>query len=114
MPACCEKDCTCLNNPAPEGIIPLFREVCLDQGAQLRRHLRAYPKPHLEALDGLIQQHAKSVGTGQPTRARGEYLARYVSDCVNCHTQLDSTTFVPQDVTAVVDEWLNLRLQIPQ
>jgi N-methylhydantoinase A len=28
--------------------------------------------------------------------------------------QLDSTTFVPQDVTAVVDEWLNLRLRIPQ
>jgi mono/diheme cytochrome c family protein len=31
----------------------------------------------------------------QPTRGRGEYLARYVSDCVNCHTQLDSTTFEP-------------------
>jgi N-methylhydantoinase A len=28
--------------------------------------------------------------------------------------QLDSTTFVPQDVTAAVDEWLNLRLRIPQ
>jgi N-methylhydantoinase A len=28
--------------------------------------------------------------------------------------QLDSTTFVPQDVAAVVDEWSNLRLRMPQ
>ena len=35
--------------------------------------------------------HRKS----SPRVRRGEYLARYVSDCVNCHTQLDSTTFEP-------------------
>jgi mono/diheme cytochrome c family protein len=29
----------------------------------------------------------------QPTRGRGEYLARYVSNCVGCHTPRDPNTF---------------------
>ena len=29
----------------------------------------------------------------QPTKERGEYLARYVSNCVGCHTPRDATTF---------------------
>jgi len=29
----------------------------------------------------------------QPTKERGEYLARYVSNCVGCHTPRDETTF---------------------
>jgi mono/diheme cytochrome c family protein len=31
----------------------------------------------------------------KPTRERGEYLARYVANCVGCHTPLDDTTFSP-------------------
>ena len=31
----------------------------------------------------------------EPTQERGEYLARYVSDCVGCHTNLDDMTFAP-------------------
>lgn len=31
----------------------------------------------------------------KPTRERGEYLARYVGNCVGCHTPLDDTTFEP-------------------
>src|SRR5262249_42238299 len=30
-----------------------------------------------------------------PTKERGEYLARYVSNCIGCHTNLDDTTFAP-------------------
>jgi len=29
------------------------------------------------------------------TKERGEYLARYVSNCIGCHTDLDDTTFAP-------------------
>jgi mono/diheme cytochrome c family protein len=29
------------------------------------------------------------------TKARGEYLARYVANCVGCHTALDDLTFAP-------------------
>jgi mono/diheme cytochrome c family protein len=29
------------------------------------------------------------------TPARGEYLARYVSNCIGCHTNLDDLTFAP-------------------
>ena len=31
----------------------------------------------------------------KPTRERGEYLARYVANCVGCHTPLHDTTFEP-------------------
>ena len=31
----------------------------------------------------------------KPTRERGEYLARYVGNCVGCHTPLDDMTFEP-------------------
>ena len=31
----------------------------------------------------------------KPTKERGEYLARYVADCVGCHTPLDEMTFEP-------------------
>ncbi len=31
----------------------------------------------------------------KPTPQRGEYLARYVANCVGCHTPLDDTTFEP-------------------
>jgi mono/diheme cytochrome c family protein len=31
----------------------------------------------------------------KPTKERGEYLARYVGNCVGCHTPLDDTTFEP-------------------
>ena len=31
----------------------------------------------------------------KPTIERGEYLARYVANCVGCHTPLDDTTFEP-------------------
>ena len=31
----------------------------------------------------------------KPTKERGEYLARYVANCVGCHTPLDDTTFEP-------------------
>jgi mono/diheme cytochrome c family protein len=30
-----------------------------------------------------------------PTKERGEYLARYVANCVGCHTPLHDTTFEP-------------------
>jgi mono/diheme cytochrome c family protein len=29
------------------------------------------------------------------TKERGQYLARYVANCVGCHTDLDDTTFAP-------------------
>jgi mono/diheme cytochrome c family protein len=29
------------------------------------------------------------------TKARGEYLARYVANCIGCHTRRDDMTFVP-------------------
>ena len=29
----------------------------------------------------------------EPTKERGEYLARYVGDCIGCHTDLDELTF---------------------
>jgi mono/diheme cytochrome c family protein len=31
----------------------------------------------------------------KPTKERGEYLARYVGNCVGCHTKLDDMTFEP-------------------
>ena len=31
----------------------------------------------------------------EPTRERGEYLARYVGNCVGCHTNSDDMTFSP-------------------
>jgi mono/diheme cytochrome c family protein len=31
----------------------------------------------------------------KPTKERGEYLARYVGNCVGCHTPLDEMTFEP-------------------
>jgi len=31
----------------------------------------------------------------KPTKARGEYLARYVANCQGCHTPIDSMTFEP-------------------
>jgi mono/diheme cytochrome c family protein len=31
----------------------------------------------------------------QPTKERGEYLARYVANCAGCHTPLHDTTFEP-------------------
>jgi mono/diheme cytochrome c family protein len=31
----------------------------------------------------------------KPTKERGEYLARYVANCVGCHTPLHDTTFEP-------------------
>lgn len=31
----------------------------------------------------------------KPTKERGEYLARYVANCVGCHTKLHETTFEP-------------------
>ena len=31
----------------------------------------------------------------KPTPQRGEYLARYVANCVGCHTPMDDTTFEP-------------------
>jgi mono/diheme cytochrome c family protein len=31
----------------------------------------------------------------KPTVQRGEYLARYVANCVGCHTPMDDTTFEP-------------------
>src|SRR5262249_34740661 len=30
-----------------------------------------------------------------PTKERGEYLARYVGNCIGCHTNLDDMTFAP-------------------
>jgi mono/diheme cytochrome c family protein len=37
----------------------------------------------------------KAAPEEKPTRERGEYLARYVGNCVGCHTPLDDTTFEP-------------------
>jgi mono/diheme cytochrome c family protein len=34
-----------------------------------------------------------SAPAAQPTRERGEYLARYVSNCIGCHTPRDPMTF---------------------
>jgi mono/diheme cytochrome c family protein len=31
----------------------------------------------------------------EPTKERGEYLARFVADCVGCHTKLNQVTFSP-------------------
>jgi mono/diheme cytochrome c family protein len=31
----------------------------------------------------------------EPTKERGEYLAKYVGNCVGCHTELDDMTFSP-------------------
>ena len=31
-----------------------------------------------------------------PTKERGEYLARYVGNCIGCHTDLDDMTFAPR------------------
>jgi N-methylhydantoinase A len=59
-------------------------------------------------LDGL----ARPVAT--PVYRRDDLQAGAAIEGPCVVEQLDSTTFVPQDVTAVVDEWLNLRLRIPQ
>jgi mono/diheme cytochrome c family protein len=37
----------------------------------------------------------KTAPEEKPTVERGEYLARYVANCVGCHTPLDDTTFQP-------------------
>jgi mono/diheme cytochrome c family protein len=37
----------------------------------------------------------KTAPEEKPTAQRGEYLARYVANCVGCHTPLDDTTFEP-------------------
>jgi len=37
----------------------------------------------------------KTAPAEKPTVERGEYLARYVANCVGCHTPLDDTTFQP-------------------
>ena len=37
----------------------------------------------------------KTAPAEMPTKERGEYLARYVGNCVGCHTPLDDTTFEP-------------------
>ncbi len=37
----------------------------------------------------------KTAPEEKPTVQRGEYLARYVANCVGCHTPLDDTTFEP-------------------
>jgi mono/diheme cytochrome c family protein len=37
----------------------------------------------------------KAAPEEKPTRERGEYLARYVANCVGCHTPLHDTTFEP-------------------
>jgi mono/diheme cytochrome c family protein len=37
----------------------------------------------------------KTAPEEKPTVQRGEYLARYVANCVGCHTPLDDTTFQP-------------------
>jgi mono/diheme cytochrome c family protein len=37
----------------------------------------------------------KSAPPEKPTVERGEYLSRYVANCVGCHTPLDDTTFQP-------------------
>jgi mono/diheme cytochrome c family protein len=36
-----------------------------------------------------------AVSPAGPTKERGEYLARYVSNCIGCHTKLSDVTFVP-------------------
>ena len=37
----------------------------------------------------------KTAPEEKPTKERGEYLARYVANCVGCHTPLHDTTFEP-------------------
>ncbi len=39
--------------------------------------------------------HPPATSPADGTKARGEYLARYVSNCVGCHTNLDDMTFAP-------------------
>ncbi len=54
-----------------------------------------------------------------PTVARGEYLARYVSNCVGCHTQRDPQTFKAVDTEFAggmefePDPGLNKELNVP-
>jgi mono/diheme cytochrome c family protein len=39
--------------------------------------------------------HPPALTPPEGTKERGEYLARYVSNCVGCHTPLDDMTFAP-------------------
>src|SRR5215467_2902361 len=68
------------------GTLALFRaaahsrfleEVGLDQGAQFRCHLRLNSEPELKTAHRLVQQHAKSIGGPQPTRACRRQQSRY-------------------------------------
>jgi mono/diheme cytochrome c family protein len=45
--------------------------------------------------DSSIVNPPKTAPAEQPTRERGEYLSRYVANCVGCHTPLHDTTFEP-------------------
>ena len=45
--------------------------------------------------DAAAVQPPKVAPKEEPTRERGEYLARYVANCAGCHTPLHDTTFEP-------------------
>jgi N-methylhydantoinase A len=76
-----------------------------------RSTLNGAPPRPVATRDVLLDGH-RPVAT--PVYRRGDLHAGTAVEGPCVVEQLDSTTFVPQDVTAEVDEWLNLRLQIPQ
>jgi len=45
--------------------------------------------------DPAVVHPPKTAPEEKPTKERGEYLARYVANCVGCHTPLHDTTFEP-------------------
>ena len=68
-----------VRNPVPENEWTVFGKII--------RSMSATFKPR-EAVNP-----PKKAPEAKPTKERGEYLARYVANCVGCHTQRDPTTF---------------------
>lgn len=72
---------------------PVRNEVPDNEWTMMGKVIRSLSSTFKPRDRATVNPPAKTPPDG--TKARGEYLARYVADCVGCHTKLDDMTFAP-------------------
>jgi len=73
---------------------PVRNQVPEDQWTVTGKIIRSISST-FKPRDAAVVNPPKVAPEEKPTRERGEYLARYVANCVGCHTPLHDTKFEP-------------------
>jgi len=69
---------------------PVYNEVSMAQYTFMGKAIRSFTPLFKPVYDPTPPEKAPPM---EPTVERGEYLARYVANCVGCHTNRDPATF---------------------